>query len=398
MDITVFPGKLIGTIQPAPSKSLLHRYLICSALADHPTRILCGNSCDDVDATIDCLCALGAIIEKTDYGYRVTPIRHVPIAATLNCRESATTLRLLLPVVGALGVEATFHMSDTLSVRPLGPLWDEMERMGCSLARQSSNSIRCCGQLQCGEYSIEGSVSSQFISGLLIALALLPGSSRLLVTGRVESKPYINMTQQILRQFEAHWEADKISCSYPLHSPCEIKAEPDWSNAAFFLAANTLGSQIDVMNMARNSLQGDRVITDYLLRFNDHCSIDVSDTPDLLPILSVVAAAKKGATFCGIRRLRFKESDRVATVCSMLRQFGVQAIAAENTLTVAAGKFHGCTIDAHGDHRIAMTAAIAATTADGPVTILDAQCVSKSYPGFWDEFRRLGGSYAQHIR
>lgn len=398
MDITVFPGKLIGTIQPVPSKSLLHRYLICSALADHPTRILCGNSCDDVDATIDCLCALGAVIEKTDCGYCVTPIRHVPIAATLNCRESATTLRLLLPVAGALGVKAIFHMSDTLSVRPLGPLWDEMERMGCSLARQSSNSIRCCGQLQCGEYSIDGSVSSQFISGLLIALALLPGSSRLLVTGQVESKPYINMTQQILRQFEAHWEADKISCSYPLHSPCEIKVDPDWSNAAFFLAANTLGSQIDVMNMAESTLQGDRVITDYLLRFNDNCNIDVSDTPDLLPILSVVAASKKGATFCGIRRLRFKESDRVATVCSMLRQFGVQAIAAKNTLTVAAGKFHGCTIDAHGDHRIAMTAAIAATTADGPVTILDAQCVSKSYPGFWDEFRRLGGSYAQHIR
>lgn len=398
MDITVFPGKLIGSVQPAPSKSLLHRYLIGAALADQPTRIVCGDSCDDVDATIDCLCAMGAAIEKTHYGYLVTPIRSVPETTTLNCRESATTLRLLLPVVGALGIDTTFELSESLSVRPLEPLWSEMERMGCCLSRLSQNSIRCKGQLTSGVYSIDGSISSQFISGLLIALPLLPGSSKLLITGHVESKPYINMTLQVLQQFNANWASDDAQYSYPLRSPGEIKVEGDWSNAAFFLAACAIGHAVNTVNLTRNSLQGDRIVTDYLKKLNDNCTIDVSDTPDLLPILAVVAATNKGATFYGVRRLRFKESDRISAVCDMLDRLDVHAYATDNMLTVDAGKFHGGTIDSYGDHRIAMSAAIAATVADRPVIIRDAQCVNKSYPGFWDEFRKLGGIYAKHIR
>ena len=197
MDITIFPIKLQGAVEVIPSKSQAHRYLICAALGASPTAIRCAGISRDMDATADCLRALGAEIERTNWGYRVTPIREVPETAVLPCRDSGSTLRFLLPVAGALGVDATFLMEGRLPQRPLFQLWEELERMGCSLSRPTPDTIRIQGKLRPGAYSIPGNVSSQYVSGLMFAHMVMDGCT-LEVTGRIESAPYIAMTRQAI--------------------------------------------------------------------------------------------------------------------------------------------------------------------------------------------------------
>lgn len=397
MDIRIFPGKLQGNIAIIPSKSQAHRLLICSAFADKETVLLCPETSRDIEATADCLRSLGAGIQRTAQGYRVTPIDRFPTFATLNCEESGSTLRFLLPIVGALGVDTTFQLAGRLPQRPLSPLWEEMERMGCHLSRPTESTIRCSGKLQAGAYKIDGGVSSQFITGLLYACALIDGKSHISVTGILESKPYVDMTLDALKLFGMSIEGLTVSGG-TLVSPGEVTVEGDWSNAAFFLAAKALDSDINVENLNFGSSQGDKACAKLFSDLEDNINIPCGDIPDLVPVLSVVAAAKRGATFTNIRRLRLKESDRVASVISMLSAIGCAATATEDSLTVMPGQFVGGTIDACGDHRIAMSAAIAATAANGPVTILGAECVSKSYPGFWEEYKRLGGQYELNIR
>ena len=381
MDITIQPGKLSGVLQAIPSKSLVHRYLICAAFAATSTTLICPESNRDIQATVDCLQALGAEIQRTESGYSVSPIRHIPENATLNCCESGSTLRFLLPIVGALGVDATFQMEGRLPQRPLSPLWEEMERMGCSLSRPTENTLHCSGQLKAGQYSIDGCVSSQFITGLLYALPLIKGETQLTVTGKLESKPYVTMTEHALKLFQ-----------YPYSpSPEVIRVEGDWSNSAFFLAANSLGNSITVSNLNSDSPQGDCSVVHWLKELTHHCRISASDIPDLIPILSVVAAANQGAVFTDIQRLRLKESDRVEALLEMIRNLGGQADATESTLTVCGTGLVGGTVNSHNDHRIAMSAAIASTVCTSPVTITGADAVNKSYPHFWEEFRRLGG-------
>lgn len=398
MDITIYPKKLNGTLNAIPSKSQAHRLLICAAFADRQTIIICPETNRDIEATAACLRALGAGICRTDDSYIVDPVTTVPEKAVLPCGESGSTLRFMLPIAAALGIDTTFQMEGRLPLRPLSPLWEEMERMGCCLMRPTSDTIRCTGKLQRGEYRISGSVSSQFITGLLFAAALLDGQSTLSVTGRIESKPYITMTQNALAAFGVKTEGFTVRGSRPFSSPGQITVEGDWSNAAFFLAAKAMGSGLEITGLRPDSGQGDRAVAPLLEQLRGNITISAADIPDLVPILSVVAAAKQGAVFTDIQRLRLKESDRVASVIAMLQEMGIRAEATETTLTVYPGKFHGGTVDAVNDHRIAMSAAIAATAADGPLTILGAQCVTKSYPAFWEEYRRLGGYYEQYIR
>ncbi len=384
MDITIQPGKLRGSVAAIPSKSQAHRYLICAALDDSPTTILCPDTNQDIEATADCLRALGADIRRAETGYTVTPIRVVPEAALLPCRESGSTLRFLLPIAGALGVDATFQMEGRLPQRPLSPLWEEMERMGCTLSRPTSDTVRCRGKLRQGEYRMDGSVSSQFITGLLLALPVV-GDSSLAVTGKVESKPYIDMTNAAIRVFR--------------DSPAHLTVEGDWSNAAFWLAAQALGCELAVTNLNPDSTQGDKAVADLLpALLNSHPTISAADIPDLVPILSVVAAANHGAVFTDIQRLRLKESDRVASTIAMLTALGGKAEAEESTLTVYGTGLLGGTVSSAGDHRIAMAAAMASTVCREPVTLLGAQAVNKSYPLFWEEFHRLGGNYELYLR
>lgn len=388
MNITITPGKLSGTVEAIPSKSMAHRMLICAAFCDRETELICPETSRDIEATVDCLKALGASILPTASGYRVIPIKAVPQEASLHCGESGSTLRFLLPIVGALGVKATFHLEGRLPLRPLSPLWEELERMGCTLSRPTETTLLCTGKLRPGDYSIDGSVSSQFITGLLFGLALIEGETSLTVTGKAESRPYIDMTRQVLAQFDAP----------NFHSPESVTVEGDWSNAAFWLAAKMLGSDLTVTNLNPNSAQGDRAIEYLLSDLAENPTIDASDIPDLVPILAVVRACFRGATFSGIRRLRLKESDRVESTIAMLKALGGHAEATEDTLTVYPTGLTGGTVNAGNDHRIAMSAAIASTACHQKVTILGAECVHKSYPRFWEDFSRLGGKYELDLR
>lgn len=398
MDLKITPGKLSGNISVIPSKSQAHRLLLCAAFADKPTVLHCSDTNRDIEATAACLNALGAEIKRTETTYEIFPVRKLPPKAALPCRDSGSTLRFLLPVVGALGIEADFLLEGRLAKRPLSPLWEEMDRKGCKLAYTSENTLHCEGQLQSGEYTIDGSISSQFISGLLFAAALIPGNNKIHITGKAESRPYIEMTQNAMEIFGRSTCDFSVLGGNTFVSPGNLQVEGDWSNGAFFLAAKTLGSSLTVENLSESSLQGDKAAAKLLINLKERCVISAADIPDLVPILSVVAACNHGAVFSNIQRLRLKESDRVQSVIAMIRNLGGLAEATEDTLTVYGTGLKGGTVDCANDHRIAMSAAIAATSCQEPVWILGAQCVEKSYPKFFEEYRRLGGNYEQYLR
>lgn len=398
MDIKIYPGKLTGTISVNPSKSQAHRYLICAAFSDQPTVLVCKETSQDIEATVGCLNALGATIIRTNTGYYVVPVKNFPETAKLNCHESGATLRFMLPIVCALGIRAELHMSDRLSERPLSPLLEELIRMGCDIKRTAANAVLTSGKLSPGLYTIPGNISSQFVTGLLFALSLLEGHSSIHITGHLESKPYIDMTLAALDLFHVQIDDLSLDGSFPFASPGTVTVEGDWSNAAFFLVADALGSEIKIDNLQSDSLQGDRIITEIIKMTNTTPTISAANIPDLIPVLSVFFSINGGVVFTDIARLRLKESDRVASILEMLRSLGINAISDENTLSVYGGKISGGVVDSHNDHRIAMAAAVAATIAGGTVTVCGAECVAKSYPNFWGEFGCLGGKYEQYLR
>ncbi len=398
MDLKIIPAKLSGSVNVIPSKSQAHRLLICAAFADQKTVLHCPDTNRDIEATVSCLNALGAEILRTSSGYIVKPISKVPDYAKLPCRDSGSTLRFLLPVVGALGIDARFLMEGRLPQRPLSPLWEEMERMGCCLSYPEENTLRCTGRLQAGKYNICGNVSSQFITGLLLAAALIPGQTQINILGKTESKSYISMTCHALEALGCPVDNYTIQGGKPLRSPGEMTVEGDWSNGAFFIAANALGSQIQISNLSGTSMQGDRAAAELIPALRLHCNISAADIPDLVPVLSVVAACNHGAVFTDIRRLRLKESDRVQSVIAMINALGGHAEATEETMTISGTGLEGGIVDCMNDHRIAMAAAIAATACHNPVVLIGTQCVEKSYPDFWNIYRRLGGKYEQYLR
>lgn len=398
MDLKIFPSVLHGNICANPSKSQAHRLLICAAFSGTPTELVCPTSNEDIDATVQCLNAIGASVQRTEVGFWIEPVKQIPTEVALDCHESGSTLRFILPIVCALGIEASIHISGRLPYRPLSPMWEELERMGCSLTRPTEDTIQTSGKLHCGEYQIVGNISSQFISGLLFALALLDGNSQITIIGSLESKPYVEMTQKALKQFGVETRGYQVNGSFPFTSPGKLYIEGDWSNAAYFLTANAMGSNVKVSNLNYDSHQGDRAILSILDDTSQVPVISAAHIPDLVPILAVYFATKNGVIFKDIERLRLKESNRVASIISLLTAMGIEAYSNRSTLFINGGSFTGGTVDACGDHRIAMAAAIAATMASGPVIVLGAQCVSKSYPSFWEEYQRLGGIYEQYIR
>lgn len=393
MDITIYPKKLCGRVTAPRSKSQAHRLLICAAFADRPTTLICPETNDDIEATVACLRALGSDIQRTPSGYQIFSITAPRKQAVFSCRESGSTLRFLLPVVGALGIDATFVLEGRLADRPLSPLWKEMERHGCKLEWINKGLLRCSGELRSGSYRMAGDVSSQFISGLMMAFPLLEGSCTLDITEPMQSRPYIELTRGVLSLFGIG--PNNSGC---YRSPGTVTVEGDWSSAAFFLGANALGSNIQVDGLDPDSVQGDSVICPLLAALKTHCEIDVSDIPDLFPILAVVAAWNQGAVFTNIQRLRLKESDRIAAMSAALKNLGIATKITDSTFTVLPGTLTGGEVDSYGDHRIAMAAAIAATAAFGPITVRDARCVKKSYPRFWEDYQALGGQYGFDLR
>lgn len=393
MNQQLLPGKIAGRIPAIPSKSAAHRLYICAALANKPTQVTCCGTSKDIEATRACLAAIAA-------GEKFLP-----------CGESGSTLRFLLPVVAALGLDVTFRMEGRLPQRPLAPLDSQLTAHGITLSRPGSDLLRVTGQLTPGAYTLPGNVSSQYISGLLFALPLLGNTSTLTVTGKMESAPYIDMTLDALAQFGVKIPVrDGIYIIEPQSyvSPGTAQVEGDWSNGAFWLCAGALSGPVTVSGLDPESLQGDRAVLDLLQAFgasvtwNDGdvtvspgvlqpIDVDAAAIPDLVPVLSVVAAAAGGTTrIYNAQRLRLKESDRIATVCQMLKSLGADAEETEDGLLIHGGKIlSGGTADSCNDHRIAMSAAVASALCSGPVTVTGAEAVEKSYPTFWSDFATL---------
>lgn len=396
------PRKLSGSLRVIPSKSEAHRMLICAALADHPTRLEIGGTSQDIEATVRCLRGLGAEISEENGILTVQPVNRValPETCTLDCGESGSTLRFMLPVAGALGVETVFRMHGRLPERPIAPLDRELANGGCVLDRPEYNLLRIRGKLAAGGYSLPGNVSSQYITGMLLALSLCEGESRLEITGKMESAGYVDMTLQAMAKFGVLPEKKDgfvVPGGWKFTSPDCVRIEGDWSNAAFWLCADALeGCNVQLSNLNPDSAQGDKRISGEIAAFlasDGPYTVDAANIPDLVPALAACAcAAKKEMRFINAQRLRIKESDRIATVVAAVNALGGCASETSDGLVVyPAGMLAGGRVDAAGDHRIAMMAAIASVGCEGEVTVVGAEAVNKSYPGFWRDFNSLGG-------
>ena len=396
----ITPGPLWGSIAAIPSKSEAHRLLICAALADAPTTLPLSASSQDIDATIRCLNAMGADIALSDGELRVTPIDNPPARCEADCGESGSTLRFLLPVTGALGIETDFRMHGRLPERPIAPLDRELVRGGCTLTRPERDVLRISGKLQPGAYNLPGDVSSQYITGMLLALTLLEGESNLSITGRLESASYIGITRRCMASFGANPVPTDGGYRIPglgrYVSPGYMQIGGDWSNAAFWLCVSELpGCDVEVTGLDPDSAQGDRQIVSALaeLRSSDgECVLDAGDIPDLVPTIAACAcAAGRALRVTHAERLRIKESDRIATVRRALNALGGDVSETPDGLIVRRRKPTGGEVDAAGDHRIAMMAAVASAGCTQEVVIRGAEAVNKSYPGFWRDFASLGG-------
>ena len=425
MDVKIFPARLNGTVDAIPSKSQAHRALICAALADKPTRVECNGESEDILATAACLSALGAGIERESGAYVVRPLNRGREGndgiATLPCGESGSTFRFMLPIVGALGRKVSFTPKGRLPERPLSPLYEELVRHGAELSPQGSVPFHADGQLTPGSYSLDAGVSSQFISGLLFALPLLDGDSELALSGSAESFPYVELTMAMLEEFGVKTDFSGGIFSIPggqaYRSSGVVRIEGDWSNAAFWLGAGAIGKgSVTCAGLNLQSRQGDRAILDLLAKFGAQIEVSASavtvsggklrgieinakDIPDLVPILAVIAAAAEGTTVIrNAGRLRTKESDRLASVSAVLRALGADVSETEDGLVLhGSADFKGGEVSSYGDHRIAMSSAIAATVSAEPVVVHGAEAVNKSYPGFYDDLRLLGGDILYNI-
>ncbi|MBQ2766713.1 MAG: 3-phosphoshikimate 1-carboxyvinyltransferase [Clostridia bacterium] len=416
---TLMPGRVCrGSLPAIPSKSDAHRLLLCAALADAPTEIEVGKGelSADIHATMACIRVLGGDVTAEGEILRVTPIRFSKSNESIlcNCGESGSTARFLLPIAAAAGhiTPITLSGHGRLPLRPFAPLCDALRARGADIYRDLLP-ITVRGGLQAGEFTIAGNISSQYITGLLLALPLLEGDSRITLTTPLESRGYVDMTLSTLARFGIHVKADAAGWKVPAapyRSPGRITADGDWSNAAFWLCAGAVSAPMTVTGLSSGSRQGDRRITDILAAFGARVTVggdavtvspaplrgvtlSVADIPDLVPILAVVAAAAKGETrFIDAGRLRLKESDRLATVSAMICALGGDADIDGDTLIIRGGKpLCGGTVDSANDHRIAMSAAVAALLCTGTVELQGAEAVEKSYPAFWTDYDRLSG-------
>ena len=402
MRLLVNGTELSGSVRAIASKSVAHRLLICAALSDSVCQIRCESLSRDISATVDCLRALGAEINYENGVFSVYPISGEIGTFTAHAGESGSTLRFLLPVACAFGAKGEFIMEGRLPSRPLSPLYEALCEHGCSLSPQGKSPMEVSGKLSGGRFRLRADVSSQFISGLLFALPMCCGDSRIELEGHVESASYIEMTLDALRLFGIKVEKTEkgyfIPGSQKYISPGKLNVEGDWSNGAFWLCAAALGRPIKVTGLESGSLQGDKAVLSVLETFGNPLrgfDVDAKDIPDLVPVLSVVASVAEGrSVFYGAARLRLKESDRLESTAEMLKALGASVKVNTDGLEITGAALHSGTVDACNDHRIAMSAAVASAVA-GDVIINGAEAVNKSYPGFWDDFKALGGRVEQ---
>ncbi len=397
MDIKITPGLLHGAVKPPSSKSQCHREIICAALAHGESRLENIYFSDDINATLRGISALGAKYIREADTLRITGCT-AKAAPDIDCGASATTLRLLLPVALALYGEANFKGVASLMSRPMEPYFRLFRERGIEY-ELNDNCLRVRGRLLAGEYVLPGDVSSQFFSGLLLALPLLDGESRLCAESPIQSRPYIDMTLDSMKRRGVGVTQGENEFIIPpqRYKSCGCAVESDWSHAALWLAARELGNDISIHSMDEKSVQGDRIFMEYLrvLRGGEYAALDVSQCPDIVPPLALAAALRPGR--CDIThaaRLRYKECDRLDAVSCVLNTLGADVVQREDGLIIngVPQLRGGAAVDCRNDHRIVMMAAAAATVCREPVIIRGAECVGKSYPDFWKVFKELGGA------
>lgn len=422
MNLTLMPCELQGTVNAIPSKSDAHRKLICAACADTESYLpLAKPYCADLTATMRCLAALGAQFTETENGVHISPIQAQRQNALplLDCGESGSTFRFLLPVAMTFAKQARFTGSGRLPERPIDMLTEVMEQHGVSFTAPvlpMTAEGRLCG----GEYALAGNVTSQYLSGLLMALPHAAEDSVIRLTKPLESAAYVELTCKVLEAFGAdivcETENDlpvyRTKGAQKLHPPTDRYVDGDWSNAAFFLVAGAISAPVTVRGVYPDSIQGDKAICEILRQAgavveqsDDSVTVappkdgvlhgfsaDMREIPDLLPILSVLAAYAEGETHLHhAARLRLKECDRLTETAKLLRNLGGDVTETEDALFIRGGVLQGGMVDGCNDHRMVMSAAIAALGCAGEVTILGTEAVDKSYPAFFEDYTKLGG-------
>ncbi len=417
MDVIISSPKLRGTIAIKASKSVMHRALICAALSEGVSTLKNCYISQDIIATMQMLKALGASFDVQGDSIKVCGINQSKAIKPLllDANESGSTIRFLIPIVASLGHSATFTGKNALIKRPLDIYKDVLGNNGVAVDYNGELPFVINGKLSASEFFMRGNVSSQFITGMLFALPLLEGDSKINIIPPFESKGYVDITLDVLKHFGVAVTASENS--YSAHGnqsyrACDYIVEGDYSQAAFFLVANCLGADLEITNLNENSPQGDKAILKILsdigvsLKFENkklslnhtklkNFNIDAGMIPDLVPILCVLASFCEGmSTIKNVERLKIKESDRIKSSIDLINSLGGKAVYEDDCIKIyPCDKFTGGEIDTQNDHRIAMSAAIASIKSDKPVVIKNANCVDKSYPDFFSDLKMLGGQF-----
>ena len=421
-DYKVYPKKLKGEVKIPPSKSMAHRAVICAALSDGTCKVSNIDFSDDIIATVEAMKSLGAVIEKKDDYLEVIGIKSPQNKLNnstnderiIDCNESGSTLRFLFPLSIVKENKILFKGKGKLFKRPLSPYFENFDKYQIKCSSINENKILLDGELKSGVYEIDGNISSQFITGLLFSLPLLNGNSKIIIKGKLESSSYIDITLDCLNKFGINI----INNSYKefiiegnqTYKSGNYQVEADYSQVAFFLVANSIGSNIKINGLNVNSLQGDKKIIDFISEIdnwtkNEKLILDGSETPDIIPILSLKACiSKKEIEIVNIARLRIKESDRLSATVQELSKLGFDLIEKEDSILINSRKNFNeisnnspISLSSHSDHRIAMTVAIASTCYEGEIILDNLDCVKKSYPNFWEVFLSLGGKIYEYL-
>ena len=424
-DLKIKPGKLKGEVKIPPSKSMAHRAVICAALSDGISKISNVEFSDDIIATVNAMRALGAVInEEGDY-LEVKGVNFKNIIPTrefervVDCNESGSTLRFLIPIALVFEGVTRFIGRGNLGKRPLDTYYNIFDEQNIEYQyKEGELDLLISGMLKPGEFKVRGDISSQFITGLLFALPLIDGDSKIVITTEFESKGYIDLTLSAMKDFGIEIinndYKEFIIKGNQSYIARDYRVEGDYSQGAFFLVADALKSDVNILDLKEDSLQGDREVIDVLERMgmkierdNNSISgmidgqlkstvIDGSQCPDIIPILALAASLSDGKTeIINAERLRIKECDRLSAVTSELNKLGAKIEEKQDGLVIEGVKSFKGNVEvwSHKDHRIAMTLAIASTMCDEEIILKDYECVSKSYPNFFDDFKQLGGTF-----
>ncbi len=415
MNISVNAKQVSGKVKVISSKSELHRLLILSAFAKEKSKIeFYGVISLDVEATLDCLRAVGAKIKVEENVFIVEPIKELPKGRVkLFCRESGSTLRFILPIFCMLGIEQEITVSGRLKDRPLSPIYEILKENGVNLSNKGEYPLYTKGKFSLDKVEIDGGISSQFISGLLMAFAIANENGKVTVKGDFQSKSYVDITVNAIKSFGVNVSVkdSEYTVYGNEYNGKNLTAYGDWSNGAFFLALGALSGNISVLGLNENSFQGDKKIVNLIKEFGGNIisgngeitvensqtkgiEIDVNDIPDLAPVLAVISGVSNGkTTIYNGKRLRLKESDRIKSVVQMINAIGGIATEKEDGMEIIGVKeYTGGVVDSFNDHRIVMASAIASAKCKNSVTIINAEAVNKSYPSFFEELKRLGAS------